>query len=496
MNRRFSLLVVWVFFGVITSVAMFDAIFEWRKQWPPGSGVEKRMRRPGLDGTFLWKGNWTPAYEKWLVNRSWLVHGTGAIYRELTFPIGGRTPSNVVQGRNGFLFLKNTVETSDDRYYQERIQASVDVLNRFKKRYADQGIKMVVLLVPNAATLFPENLPRWTRRSDARDHFLDHLSSALREDGIPAFNPTEAMRATAEKGEPVFYRADNHWTYRGAQVATEELANFLATEGFARPTSPPLFEITWQDTVRNDGGILRMLGFRKESKLAAQYHEPTRVPVFSATNQPATSRVGWSGTSFSGFQSPEFFGNAWRAQIDKLDRPAKGSAFSAEWALKHYESSELPPPDFVVLELPEYHLVGSAEGGGDLDGVRLSHVALDNDQITPCAWKPVEVDGLKSVAGEPQKWTVDAREPSLVIELEEPVADLQIEIALSEVRSPSQVRLRGAKEPRLRCYDGGGLLKYRFTKKKPDTQWKISWNRVETGQTVEIGQVSRPKAAN
>ena len=491
----FARLLVCLFFGIVLATGISDAIFSWLGRKPPGSAVERKMPRPPFNWKVFWKGDWTVDTEEWLQNRSWLAHGTAAKYRELTFEIAGRTPGNVIKGKNDWLFLDTTIETPSDQYLEKQMTILFDKLTLYRERFREQGIPMVVLLIPNSATLFPENTPSWMRGSEAGSKFIERLSEGLRNRGIPTYDSTAAMRAAERPGKTVFFRADNHWTYRGAQVATEGLAVYLAEAGFIRPRIDPVFRIDWRDDVQSKGGILKMLGFWEGSKLSKRFYEPMQVPSFLPTSQRPTARVGWSGTSFSNYESPDFFATAWGASVEKITRPAKGSDFTAGWALKHFESSESMPPDFVVLEFPEYHLVGKNQVGGDLNEIRLGLPPLKSSQLTPCHWEAINGKGLQAVAGEPGKWRVTSRDPSLEIQLTEPALELQLEIALSQTRLKSQIRVRGSTETRLPCFDGGGFLKYRFPRKKSAARWQISWSRVEPGQILEIGSVSRPKIA-
>lgn len=101
----------------------------------------------------------------------------------------------------------------------------------------DAGAEPLVVFLPLAYRVHPEDLPRWRHLgvSDAdagvrRDRALLAL---LREDGIPIVDVTEDLRTAAAHGRRLYYRVDIHWTPEGHEVAAAAVARHLRTTGRA-----------------------------------------------------------------------------------------------------------------------------------------------------------------------------------------------------------------------------------------------------------------------
>ncbi|MEO7934567.1 MAG: hypothetical protein ABIT76_15565 [Chthoniobacterales bacterium] len=484
---------LFLFFAVILAVGISDAALSWMGKKPPGTGVEPNMPRPEFRPKLLWKGEWTTDCEAWLRNRSWLVHGTGARYRELAFTWAGRNPSGVIVGKNDWLFSPETVEARSATFYQKQAATVADKLAEFDLRYRAMGMRLVILLIPNAATLYADQTPGWIEKEHERLAFLPEMTGKLRQKGLLVFNSTDAMRAAAARGAQVYFKGDHHWTFRGAQAASEGLAGYLRQTWPEMKTvadGQPIYRVDWAKRDFRTGSAARKFGFWQDSPTDNRFSDSVDDPTFTRL-RTAPTEAGWLGTSFTGFNSAEFFANAAGMEVRRLDRPAKGSLFSSGAGLKYYESLAGPKPPLVVLEIPEYHLLGVAG----------RQAGFDRLDLGPPPWKaasePLKVELKKlrgmTATGDGKHFTVTEKEASLELKLPAPVSDLEVALSLSRTRNKVSLQAKSAR-PRQGFYDDYGLLKYRFSRKKPSDTWVISWTNLDRGLTIEIGEVRQPLA--
>ena len=101
---------------------------------------------------------------------------------------------------------------------QEAIDASVAAINTFAQSYPD--VTMRVMLVPSAAVILPEHLPK---NAPVRDQLQDIQDIAAKLDSSVIFLDA-AKPLTAQKEEYIYYKTDHHWTSLGALYTFRSLA--------------------------------------------------------------------------------------------------------------------------------------------------------------------------------------------------------------------------------------------------------------------------------
>ena len=103
-------------------------------------------------------------------------------------------------------------------------------LAAFRRRMAQQNIAMVVLLVPNKATVYGPLTDM--RQTDFRGaELLEQLEKDLHAAGVPVLNLTPLFRAAAVRELPqhgyLYWRDDTHWNPHGIQLAADALWNVI-----------------------------------------------------------------------------------------------------------------------------------------------------------------------------------------------------------------------------------------------------------------------------
>lgn len=147
---------------------------------------------------------------------------------------GVPSSSNVLIGRDGWLYFMGEDGTSFDRFYRgtlpvsdAQLHAVVTELARRRAFLTAHGIGYVVMVAPDKSTIYPEHLPHWATRI-ATTTPLDRLVDVIRADGsIRYVDAREALRA-AKARERVYFMTDSHWNLLGASVAYGELMREVA----------------------------------------------------------------------------------------------------------------------------------------------------------------------------------------------------------------------------------------------------------------------------
>jgi hypothetical protein len=152
----------------------------------------------------------------------------------ILYPFGISTdPSNVIIGKNGWLFLGDMYEKtlSEDR----RTATDIDRLSAKKIENAGaawnaylsaQGVKLFRIMVgPNKGTVYPENMPKWARPTSPNP--TDALLAA--DTGRYYIDLRPALLAGKEDHkEALYFKTDTHWNMIGAGIAFKEFARQVA----------------------------------------------------------------------------------------------------------------------------------------------------------------------------------------------------------------------------------------------------------------------------
>jgi len=142
--------------------------------------------------------------------------------------------SNVLIGRDGWLYFMGEDGTSFDRFYRSvlpvpdaQLHAVVAELARRRAFLAAHGIGYVVMVAPDKSTIYPEHLPHWATKI-ATTTPLDRLVDRIRADGSIQYVDVRGALRVAKARERVYFMTDSHWNLLGASVAYGELMRAVA----------------------------------------------------------------------------------------------------------------------------------------------------------------------------------------------------------------------------------------------------------------------------
>jgi len=195
-----------LFIGVVAALNLFapDRTF---------SESENRMleQLPHFSLKTLMSGTFTSDFEKY-VSDQFFARDVWIGAKTDTDRIMGKEESNgVYLAKDGYL-IQNFNPPAD-----EDVQEKVDAIHAFD--HATPGLQKYVMLVPTAAALYQDKLPKYAMVGDEEAYLRkvrDMLHPSIRfVDMFPALY--------AEREQPIFYKTDHHWKTQGAYVAYVEL---------------------------------------------------------------------------------------------------------------------------------------------------------------------------------------------------------------------------------------------------------------------------------
>jgi hypothetical protein len=205
-NRKLLALLLLLFVGVVSALNLLAQDREF-------SESENRMleKLPTFSLKTLMSGTFTSDFEKYVSDQF--------IYRDIwigvktdTDRITGRKESNgIYLGKDGVL-IQNFIPPAE-----EDLQEKVDAIQAFDQ--ATPSLKKYAMLVPTAAALYKDKLPKYAMVGD-EEAYLGKVQRLL----PPSIHFIDVFPALyAEREQPIFYKTDHHWTTEGAYVAYLEL---------------------------------------------------------------------------------------------------------------------------------------------------------------------------------------------------------------------------------------------------------------------------------
>jgi hypothetical protein len=209
------------------------------------------------------------------------------------FIILGELGDKAVAGRCGWLFYKPAVQYLIEPWSPQPDESQGDIFSAatsFRKQLASHGIKLMLVPVPNKASVCPDMLTSRTGRpdTDVSSKTLEIISQ-LRQAGIEVvdlFAVFKQARAALphERSMTYYLSQDSHWSPDGVRLAAKTVGQRIlelgwAEKGHVQYTLEPAM-------LQRHGDILTMI----QVPQVERHFEPEQIhcmQVFSsATNQP------------------------------------------------------------------------------------------------------------------------------------------------------------------------------------------------------------------
>jgi alginate O-acetyltransferase complex protein AlgJ len=212
-------------------------------------------------------------------------------HRELTKPMLGFGNDSVLVGRDGRMFFlgEETVRQSAGLLVRDqRVAEATDMLVRMNDELQARGIRFLVAMPPNGATIYQDDLPLWAQNPGKPTEY-DMLLANLAAKGVTAVDLRPAIKSASTKG-PAFYMHDTHWTFRGALAAYNAIVEADAHADWRIEPASALGPMT----LRNGGDLARMLGV---GDTVSEYAEPLTPPYAKKVLQPSDLARDFTETS-------------------------------------------------------------------------------------------------------------------------------------------------------------------------------------------------------
>lgn len=211
-NKKYRLTAL-VFLGILAVIFLMNII------WPDKEFSEKENRmleqRPELTLSGIESGRFMEHYESYksdqFAGRNFWV----GLKTRMDLLAGRRESNGVFKGKKHYLLEE--IKTAD----QEQMQKNLEAIKAFQNEYQD--IPMYMMLVPNAANVLSEKLPKFAVTEDQNKEF-QNIRKTLGE-GIVWVDAQKPLKK--HKNEEIYYHTDHHWTSKGAYYAYEELAKVM-----------------------------------------------------------------------------------------------------------------------------------------------------------------------------------------------------------------------------------------------------------------------------
>jgi hypothetical protein len=139
--------------------------------------------------------------------------------------IGGKAQLERMVGKqenNGIYFTDDILIARYDHPDEALVNQNMEYATGFALRMETQGVETYLSLIPNAAYLWYDELPRGAPNAD-QYRVMRRLSESRHY-----YSTNAAM--TAHKAEALYYRTDHHWTSLGAYYGYEALMKALGMQ--------------------------------------------------------------------------------------------------------------------------------------------------------------------------------------------------------------------------------------------------------------------------
>ena len=167
--------------------------------------MENRMltKRPTLTLSAMSRSKWANSFEAFCADQMPLRTQFVTLYTAAEAATGRRNIENIIVGKDGFLFERSV------GWSERNVRLNAEALEELSQA---TGKRALLLAVPTAASVYPENVPAFAPMAD------EEAMLAFAGEQAEVIPLLASMRAAREKGNLLYYRTDHHWTAAGVRV--------------------------------------------------------------------------------------------------------------------------------------------------------------------------------------------------------------------------------------------------------------------------------------
>lgn len=331
------------------------------------TGALRMMERMDVPRTWLdfAEGRTTGSLEKQMDHKLPARTNFIAFANGLRYALTGGAGEQVRSGRGDWLFLTDEIRFFPDA--RSNLLSRMQLLGDLARKLGAQGVKLVVVLVPDKARVYEDRLSNGRYPAYNRSRYADALA-ALNEQGVAVVDLLSPLRRGAIQSD-VYYHSDTHWNQAGAIIAAQAVAMAVGSKTL---DSPRTIFVTKQagDAVIRSGDLIRLMGVEE---LPRPFRPAADTEVVATTTQGSSDSssalfgdafvpVVLSGTSYS--LRGNFHGYLQQALSVKVLNTAQdgGGFLQAMTAYLTDDAFRTSRPKILVWEIPERFVSANLEG--------------------------------------------------------------------------------------------------------------------------------------
>jgi hypothetical protein len=271
------------------------------------------------------------AFEDTLKEVSFFEQKLRPVYQTLRYTLGRDLGTKALNAGDGWYFYDPGIRYLIEPYYREHpgwdrtTGDPLETIVDFKDQLAARDIRLLLVPVPDKASVYPEHLAEHLSDQPVHANTL-RLATELRARGVEVIDLHSAFATAKQRGGPELYmKTDTHWTGDGARLAAEVIAKRVIDLGVQ--TSTRARYAIEEVTVSRFGDVLEMSKLPNREQLFGRESVRAQRVVDAETRAPYSddprSPVLVLGDSFSRvLESDEPGAAGWIAHLaHQLQRP-------------------------------------------------------------------------------------------------------------------------------------------------------------------------------
>ena len=181
-------------------------------------------------------GRWSKAVETHYDEQFPIKRLGTNLWAAMDFKLFNEGRPGVVLGRDQWLFSDEEFKPTAGA--EQLMQENLALIRGVRDTLQQQGVQLVLAIIPAKARLYPEYIGEQTPASLHQDLY-NQFHAKARQAGVFAPDLLGPLQAAKAQGQ-VFLRTDTHWTPMGADVVATHLAEAVARQDLLSGT-PQLF---------------------------------------------------------------------------------------------------------------------------------------------------------------------------------------------------------------------------------------------------------------
>lgn len=260
--------IIFLIFFILLTFLPVPVFFLFREQIGY-KNTENKAENPFPDLNSENYSTWPTRFEEWFSDNLPFKTQFIELFRGAQLRSGlDFTQSNVIRGKDDFLFYRKTIENYKGltRFTDEELSKIEANLTSFFNEMDAKGTKCLLYIAPDKEQVYPEKMPENIRRVSTQsrgDQLAEYLKNRV---DFPVLYPKNELHAISRQ-KPVYFNADTHWNFLGGWVANQQIKAAFEGKGIE-------YNFSYQETGKSKGmDLAGMLG------LEDQLHEKNDVEI-------------------------------------------------------------------------------------------------------------------------------------------------------------------------------------------------------------------------